>query len=254
MPASHSGRCWINPLFVYYLDGTTEGWETTRWEVKMKKLPARKQQGVGESRCPGEVPTVGRSPQWGTGQKRCQETVLVLTRFLGRNVALLAHSIHVETLGRKFGDLPSTASGKLDIEDLRAHHAASRAFIHGKEMPLNPIPSVITMRVVDADHDFQLGLSPEARTIRRWKSNSGIEFGQLEFAVFAIQLDSGLVIGIFPEIIIGQKFEASFLCTRHFVFRLKLHPIAARRNTIFFSLIRAHRAILREQRNCCQRD
>ena len=50
-------------------------------------------------------------------------------------------------------------------------------------MAAHPVPAFVIVDIVNPDFHFQLGLSPKAGAVRRRQSDSGIEVGQLEFAV-----------------------------------------------------------------------
>src|SRR5437588_13073026 len=111
-------------------------------------------------------------------------------------------------------------------------------------MAADPIPSLRAVVIVDADFNLELRLSPETWAIGAGQSHSGIEIGEFELAVFAEEFNAGFVLGIFAEVILGQKFEADPLGSAHFVFGLELHPFSAGADPIAFVLVRAHRATL----------
>src|ERR1700733_6204292 len=179
------------------------------------------------------------------GQKRgTREINLVFAGFLWSDVAGLANLIDVQPRWRELSDLPSAARWQRHVEYLRANHATGGALVHRQEMPTNPVPSVIAMRVVDSHLDFELRLSPEARPVRGWQADAWIEVGQLQLASFAVKLDARLVVRIFLEEVLGQKFEANLLGSGHFIDRLKLHPFAASADAILLVLIRTHGAAL----------
>ena len=85
------------------------------------------------------------------------------------------------------------------------------------------------MVIVDADFHFELRLSPETGAIGTRQSYSGIEICELELAVFAVQFDAGFVVGIFAEVILGQKFEADVLGSASFCRRTGTASICRRR-------------------------
>src|ERR1700733_8920891 len=104
---------------------------------------------------------------------------LVFAGLLRRQIARLFHLDQIEASGRKLYDLcPAGAGSYFHLEDLRADQAASRPLIHGEKVAAHPVPSVVAVRVVDANHNFHLGLSPEAGAIRWGQSRSRIEVRQ----------------------------------------------------------------------------
>src|SRR5579872_5225396 len=97
----------------------------------------------------------------------------------------MANLIQVQTCGRKLRNLPAAGGGQFDVKYLRSHEAASRTFVHGEEMAAQPVPAVVTVGIVDAHHDFQLWLAPEAGTVGRRQPNAGVEVSQLELSILA---------------------------------------------------------------------
>src|ERR1700751_2152470 len=170
----------------------------------------------------------------------------VFAGLFSREAARLADQVEVQALWLEFGDLAAAAGGDGDVEDVGLHHAASSSFIHGEEAASAlPVPALKVMDVINTDFRFELGLAPESRTIGG-NVNCGVEARSLIFPVFADQLDPWLVVGIFTEKVLRQKFKADALGAGHFVIALKHHPIAASADAISFILIRAHGAALGE--------
>src|SRR5215472_14943338 len=100
------------------------------------------------------------------------------------------------------------------------------------------------MRIVDADHDLHLGLSPEAGIIGPSKLAAWIKVGQSQFAIAAEQLDSRLVIGFGTEVVIGEQFEANALRAGHPVFGMEFHPLATGADAVALALVRTHGSAL----------
>jgi hypothetical protein len=144
----------------------------------------------------------------------------------------------IEAGGRKFRDLVSAAAGNLHVKNLGAEQFARGSFVHGKEAGADPVPAVIVVRVIHAHHDFQLGLSPESRTVGAGQTNARIEFRGLVLAIAAGNLDSRLVVGIFAQKIVGQQFQADVLRAGHFVFGVEDGPIASGADPVAFALVR----------------
>src|ERR1700722_2039956 len=107
-------------------------------------------------------------------------SMLVFAGFFWCQIAGVADFVNVQACGGALRNLPSAAGREFDLEPLRTNQPASSAFVHGKEVATLPVPAVIAVIVVDADHDFQLRLSPEAGTIGRRQKDSGIEVCQPE--------------------------------------------------------------------------
>src|SRR3954452_18915604 len=97
--------------------------------------------------------------------------------------------------------------------------------------------------LIDPHFGLELWLPPKTGAIGR-NPYRRIETGQLELAIFADQFDSWLIVGIFAKIVFRQKFEADPPRSRHFVFALEHHPLAAGADAILFVLVRAHGAAL----------
>jgi hypothetical protein len=108
---------------------------------------------------------------------------------------------------------------------------------------------VVAVAVVDADQNLHLGLSPEARTIRRTEPYARIKLALAKLAVLAEEFDPGPIVGILAKGIVGEEFEADPLRYGHFVFGLELHPFPAGVNTIILLFVRAHGAALGKGRN-----
>src|SRR5579859_485940 len=183
------------------------------------------------------------------GDLKLSKFGLVFAGLFGGYVAGVADFIRIEARGGKFGDLAAAAGAQSYFENLRTDEAASCTFVHREEVAAHPVPSVTGMEVVDADLNFELRLSPEARTIRRRQPDAGIEVGEFELAVLTEKIDSGLVVGIFAKVVVRQKFEAHFFCAGHLVFGTKFHPLAPRTDAVLLALVRAHGAALREGRS-----
>src|ERR1035438_1958821 len=175
----------------------------------------------------------------------------VLARFFRRQIAGLFDFIEIQPAGRKLRYLPAVAGGEGHVEDLCPHHAANCAFIHGEEVAAHPVPTFEIVRIVDADLHFQLGLSPEARAVRRRQSHSGIKVPKLELAVAAIQIHSGLVVRIFLKIVIRLQLKAHFFRVGHLVGGVELQPLAAGADAVLFALVRRHGASLGASQ-CCR--
>src|SRR5258708_12383291 len=122
---------------------------------------------------------------------------LVLAWLLCRQIARLSDSIQIQPAGSKLRHLPAAPGWQFHVENLGADQAPYRAFVHGEEVAAHPVPALEIVRVVDADHNLQLGLSPEAGAVRRRKLDSGIKVRQLNLGVIAKQNDSGLVVLVF---------------------------------------------------------
>ncbi len=161
-------------------------------------------------------------------------------------VARPFNHLQVEAFRGKFGDLWPTAGARLDVEDLRLEHTADRSFIHGKVVAADPVPAMMSMEVVDTNHDFHLRLSPKAGAIGRSKADSRVEIAHFELAVFAEQIDARLEVRIFAEVVVRDQLEAGALGAGHFVFGLKFRPAAAGIDTVLLALVGAQRALLRE--------
>src|ERR1017187_10237218 len=66
---------------------------------------------------------------------------LVPARFLRRQIASFPHPIHIQSAGRKLGNLPAASRGKRYVEDIGSPQAASRALVHGEEVAAQPVPA-----------------------------------------------------------------------------------------------------------------
>src|SRR6478736_6226916 len=97
----------------------------------------------------------------------------VLAGLFRLQIAVLMHARKVQAGRRKFRDLRPSPSGNLHLKDARANQLTRGAFVHGEETAANPVPSVIVVRVVHADHHFNLRLPPEARTVGRSQRDAG---------------------------------------------------------------------------------
>src|SRR5258706_2301544 len=169
---------------------------------------------------------------------------LVLAWLLWRQIARLSDSIQIQAAGRKLRDLPAAPGWQFHVENLGADQTPNGAFVHGEKMAAHPVPALEVVGVVNADHHFQLGLSPEAGAIRSRQSDSGVEVRQLEFAVTAKQNHSRSVVRVFAKIIIRLKLKAHIVRARHFVGGVELQPFPAGGDTVRFALVRAHGAAL----------
>src|ERR1039458_7874948 len=112
---------------------------------------------------------------------------LVFAGLLGCQIAGVSDAIEVQAAGRKFGDLAAATGAQLHLENLRAEQPANGAFVHGEEVAAHPVPPLVVMDVIDADHHFQLRLTPKAGAIWGRQSDAGIEVSQFELAVAAKQ-------------------------------------------------------------------
>src|ERR1700676_5465062 len=83
-------------------------------------------------------------------------SMLVFAGLFWSQIAGVADFVNVEACGRELGNLPSAAGWEFDLKHLRSDEAASSAFVHGEEVAALPVPAVIAVIVVDADHHFQL--------------------------------------------------------------------------------------------------
>src|SRR5260370_5070550 len=101
--------------------------------------------------------------------------LVVSTRFLRRQIARLSHSIQMQTAGGKFRDLPAAPGWEFHLENLGSDQPPNGAFVHGEEVAAHPIPALEVVRVVNADHNLQLGLSPKSRAVRWRQPDSGIK-------------------------------------------------------------------------------
>src|SRR5438270_3904290 len=169
----------------------------------------------------------------------------VLAWLLRLQITSLPDSRQVKTRGRKLRNLRPSWSRNLHFEDVRAQHLSHSAFVHGEEASANPIPSVIVVRVINADHYLNLRLSPETRTVRRAQRHARIEVRISIFAICADHFNPRFVIRTEAQIIIGLQFKANFFGSRHFVFRTELDPVAADSDAISFSLIGTRNFVLR---------
>src|ERR1700675_2259782 len=170
--------------------------------------------------------------------------LLVLARFLRRQIARLSDSIQIQPARRKLRDLTAAPRWKFHLENLGSDQPPNGAFVHGEEVAAHPVPALEIVRVVNADHNLQLGLSPEAGAVRGRQSDSGIEIRQLELAVTAKQNDSGLVVRVFTKIVIRQKLKAHFFRARHLLDGVELQPFSAGADAILFILVWSHSAPL----------
>src|ERR1039457_4241034 len=171
-------------------------------------------------------------------------SALVRTRLLRRQIAGVFDSIQIQPAGRKLGDLSSAPRWEFHLETLGPDQAPNGALVHGEEVAAHPVPALEVVCIVNADHNLQLGLSPEAGAVWRRQSDSGIEVGQLELAVIAIQIHSGLVLRVFAKIIVRLDFKAHFFRAGHLVGGVKLQPLSAGADAVRFALIRSHGATL----------
>jgi len=131
-----------------------------------------------------------------------------------RQVAGLFDAIEIQAAGCELRDLPAASRGQRDVENLGAHQAPRGAFVHGEVVAAQPVPTLEVVDAVDTNFDLQLRLSPEAGAVRRKQSDSGIEVGELELPVAAIQIHSGPVAGVFLEIVVGLELKAHFVRAR----------------------------------------
>src|SRR5271165_6559161 len=169
---------------------------------------------------------------------------LVLAGPLRSQVTGLADFIEVQACGRELGDGVAGSGFYFHVEDLGSDGATNCAFIHGQEVSANPVPALVVVDAIDAHHDFHLGLAPEAGIVGAAELGSRIEVGVLILAFGTDELDSGLVVGVFLEIVVGEQFEPDLLGAGHLVFRLELHPFAAGADSVLFILVGAHGALL----------
>src|SRR5579864_4263475 len=167
-----------------------------------------------------------------------------------RQAADLLYARKIESGRCKFGDLPAAARSHFQVEYLCRKQATRGPLVHGEEMAAFPIPTVVGVEIVNADHHFHLGLSPKTRAIGPTQPHSGIKIGEGKLAIAAEKIDTRLVVGIFAEVIIGQQFEADLLGAGHLVIGLEHHPLAAGTDAVPLALIRAHRATLSAGREC----
>lgn|SRR3954464_2618146 len=174
----------------------------------------------------------------------------VLAWFFWLQIASLPHSGQIKTGGRELRDFRASWSGNLHLEDARSHQLAGGAFIHGEEAATNPVPAVIMMRVIHADHDFNLGLSPEAGTIGRAQRHAGIKIGVSVFAIGADHFNARLIVRTQAQIIVRLKFKANFFGGGHLIFGTKLDPFAADAYAVTFSLVRTWHHALSAARKC----
>src|SRR5271169_1871230 len=111
---------------------------------------------------------------------------LVLARLLRCQVTGLFYAIQIQAAGRKLRDLAAAPGGEFHLEDLGAHHAPDRALVHGEGVVAHPVPALEVVRIVNANHDLPLHLSPPARgAVRRTQFDSGIKYRNLQLAVAA---------------------------------------------------------------------
>src|SRR3954462_7689733 len=169
----------------------------------------------------------------------------VLAWFFWLQIASLSDSGQIKTCGRELRDFRASWSGNLHLEDARSHQLAGGAFIHGEEAATNPVPAVIMMCVIHPDHDFNLGLSPEAGTIGRAETHAGIKVGGGVFAIGAGHFNARLVVRTQAQVIVRLELKTDFFVTGHLLFRTKLNPVAAHADAISFSLIRTRYPTLR---------
>src|ERR1700739_492062 len=140
---------------------------------------------------------------------------LVRAGLLRIQVAGLLYAGKIEARGREFGDLRTMAGRDLHFEDVRSNQLTDGAFVHGKETAADPVPAVIAMRVVDANHDFHLRLHPETRAVGRAQPDAGIEVGVAVLAVGTDQFDARLVLRVLAEVVVGKQLKAHFLGAGH---------------------------------------
>src|SRR6202140_5074092 len=172
---------------------------------------------------PPGPPKTGRARTPGAPSRR----LLVLARFLRRQIARLSDSIQIQPARRKLRDLTAAPRWKFHLENLGSDQPPNGAFVHGEEVAAHPVPALEIVRVVNADHNLQLGLSPEAGAVRWRQPDSGIKVAQLELPVNTKQFDPRLVIRVLAKIVIRQKLKARFLRTRHLVGGVELQPFSA---------------------------
>jgi len=178
--------------------------------------------------------------------------VLIPTGFLGCKVAGLLHPREVQAGGREFRDFRSVAAADLYLEDVRAYQRAGGAFVHGEETIANPVPAVVAVGIVNPYHDFHLGLSPEARPVGRAQTDPGIELRGGVLAIRAGQLDPGLIVRIFSQIVIRQNFKAHPFSAGHLVFGMEFHPFPPGADAVAFALIGTERHALSAGRQRCR--
>ena len=98
-----------------------------------------------------------------------------------------------------------------------------------RKWPRIPVPALEVM-TSSTRPQLQLRLSPEAGTVGRRQPDAGVEVGELELAVIANQVDPGLVVGVFAEIVIRLKFKPDLLGAGHFVGRSRTRASFLRRS------------------------
>src|SRR5579864_1022830 len=134
--------------------------------------------------------------------------------------------LQVDSQGRKFSNLRAAGSLVFHAEKVRAEHVACGPFVHGEEVPANPVPVVGVMMIVDANQNVHLWLSPEAGPVWPGQPCSGMKIGQSQLAVRAIKDDSRLIVTV--RCVVGREFEAGPMGGGHAVFGTVLGPISAR--------------------------
>src|ERR1019366_3685765 len=121
---------------------------------------------------------------------------LVFARLLRGQIAGLSDSIQVQPAGRKLRDLPAAPRREFHLENLGAHHAPDRAFVHGKGVVAHPVPALEVVRIVNANHDLPLHLSPPAGgAVRRTQLDSGMNTASLSLPSLQYKLTLGLYSG-----------------------------------------------------------
>lgn len=116
-------------------------------------------------------------------------------------------------------------------------------------MAAHPVPALEIVGVVNANLDFELGLSPKTGAVRWKQSHARIELCPLELAIAAKEIDSRLIVVVFAKIVVGLKLEAYFVRAGHLIAGVELEPISTNADAILLALIGRHSATLSE----CQR-
>jgi len=75
----------------------------------------------------------------------------------------LLNAIQPQSGWRKLGNLSAAFCSNLHFQNLGTNQAADCAVIHGEDPIGQPVPPVVVVAVVNADHDLHLGLPPETR-------------------------------------------------------------------------------------------
>src|SRR5579872_6539709 len=142
--------------------------------------------------------------------------------------AILLNLRKIKTPRRKLRDLHSLSRVNLNLKDGRLDELTHRVFIHGEEIAVHPIPILVVVGIVYADHYFQSRASPKTLAVRRREADIRTEITQFQFAAHAKQNDFRTRFGTGQKIV-RFEFKTYPLFAGHLFFdRGRLNPFAAR--------------------------